>query len=65
MCPDIADLCDERTAGLAAILDAVQAPSTRAVVGSVDPGLCALVEALTYVRQTPFVTWSCPQVILT
>ncbi|XP_054270745.1 retinal guanylyl cyclase 2-like [Macrosteles quadrilineatus] len=57
------EVCDSRAAGLTAILEAAVATPPRAILGSVDPGLCPLLEAVAALRHTPVITWSCPQVV--
>lgn len=54
----VTEVCEQ---GVATLLAALGAPRTRALVGSLGPGLCVLAEALRSAR-TPLITWSCPEV---
>lgn len=55
-------VCDSKSRGLSAILDALSQESTKALIGSVEEDLCDVTSRLADMWAKPLLSWSCPQV---
>ncbi|XP_048509125.1 retinal guanylyl cyclase 2 isoform X2 [Athalia rosae] len=53
-------ICESRSRGLGALVDALGRSTTKALIAAVDPDTCEVAGRLAHLWDKPFITWTCP-----